>query len=84
MALELFKHGFVSEAFKLGSQYTKTDFYEFAGRIGIKETRCNKICNSMLDKSELVEDLIQKSFLSNDLKNKYLESYFNKLGRLRS
>jgi serine/threonine-protein kinase HipA len=84
MALELFKDGFITESYKPGSKHTRADFYEFAGRIGIRENRLNKLYNSMLDKSEEVEEFVKISFLCNDLRDKYLEGYFNKLSRLRN
>lgn len=84
MALELFKDGFETEQFHEGSKYTKPDFIEFAERIGINKVRFNKIYNKMLDNSSSVENLVSQSFLSDSLKSQYLNTYFQKLDRLKS
>jgi serine/threonine-protein kinase HipA len=83
LALELFKDGFISEEFKHGSKHTKTDFYEFANRIGIKQIRFNRIYDPLLDRSDDVKNLVNKSFLSEQMKEQYRESYYNKLDRLK-
>ena len=83
LALELFKDGFETEAFKAGSKYSLQDFVEFANRIGINEKRFTKLYNAMLTKTEEVEELISKSFLKEGLKKVYLEGYYNRLNRLK-
>ena len=81
-ALELFKDGFQTEEYKAGSKYTRQDFVEFAGRIGISDTRSSKILNEMTGKLEMIEDLIIRSFLNDEMKAIYLKSYLDKLKRL--
>lgn len=83
LALELFKDGFTTEAYNYGSKFTKADFYEFAKRIGIKETRFNTIYESFLNKEDKVKDLVQLSFLSEKMKVQYLEGYYSKSDRLK-
>ncbi len=83
MALELFKDGFQTEAFKAGSKYTRPDFVEFAKRLEIKEIRFNKILDEITGKTKKVEELISRSFLNDNMKSEYLKSYQNRLGRLR-
>lgn len=83
LALELFKDNYESETYKAGSKYTKPDFVEFAKRIGINENRFSKIYNGMLDKTEQVKEMVNASFLRNDLKKVYFESYVDRLRRMK-
>ena len=82
-ALELFKNGFVTDAFKAGSKYTKEDFFVFGKRIGIKEERANKIIERFLSGNESIEDLVQRSFLSDELKSVYISLVNDRRERLR-
>ncbi len=82
-ALELFKDGFQTEAYKTGSKLTKPDFAEFAKRVGINNIRFETIYNDMISKTDAVKDFILKSFFNNQMKEKYLLSYQNKFERLR-
>lgn len=84
LALELFKDGFVTAAYKAGSKYTKPDFELFAGRLGINEKRVNKIYNEMLTESNKVEEFVSKSFLKEEIKKIYFQNYLNRLDRLKS
>ncbi|KUG25030.1 hypothetical protein ASZ90_005168 [hydrocarbon metagenome] len=82
LALDLFKDDFETEAYKAGSKYTKTDFEEFAKRIGINKNRFTKIYDAMLDKTNQVKEMVDASFLRSDLKKVYYESYVSRLERL--
>jgi len=81
-ALDLFKDNFVTEAFKAGTKYTGTDFLEFGKRIGISETRIKKIVSSFINTPVKVYDLIQRSFLSDEIKKIYTENFNKKYERL--
>jgi serine/threonine-protein kinase HipA len=83
LALGLFKDNFETDAYKAGSKYTKPAFEEFAEKIGINQNRFTKIYDAMLDKSDQVKEMINASFLRDDLKEVYYESYVRKLERLR-
>lgn len=83
LALELFNDNYETDAFKAGSKYTKPDFIEFAKRIGINENRFVKIYDTMLDKTDQVKKIIDGSFLRDDLKEVYYESYVGRLERLK-
>jgi serine/threonine-protein kinase HipA len=83
LALDLFKEGFVTEAYKAGSKYTKPDFAEFAERTGINNKRFNKIFDDMVTNIDKVKELISKSFLEEKIKEDYLESYLTRLERLK-
>ena len=58
LALELFKDGFVTTAYKAGSKYTKPDFEVFDGRLGINEKRFNTIYNELLTETDKVEEFV--------------------------
>ena len=83
-ALELFKDGYQTEAYKVGSKITKPDFVEFANRVGINNIRIEKIYNDMITKSDTVNKLISTSFLESDVKEIYQEKYNKKLSRLNN
>ena len=84
LALDMFKEGFETEFYKAGSKYTLPDFIEFATRLGINEKRMLKIFIEMLSGSKQVEMLVNNSFLNDELKIKYLDSYHLKYKRLEA
>lgn len=82
IALELFKGEFITESYKHGSKYGRDDFYEIGIRIGISKTRIDKIYQRFLHKEDIINSLIRRSFLSNELKGRYFESIVGRLERL--
>jgi len=72
-SLEFFKDGFMTEAFKVGTKYTRVDFIALGNKIGIKNDRVEKILSKFTSSSEEVTALVEKSFLSDDLKEKYIQ-----------
>lgn len=72
-ALELFKDGFITEAYKSGSKYTREDFYVFGKRIGMKESRIKNILEKFSGKEDAITNLVTNSFLSEELKAGYIE-----------
>jgi len=83
-ALELFKDNYMTVAYRAGSKYTRQDFIELAERIGMNKNRIDKIYSEMLNKTDHVKKLIANSFLREELKKVYLESYYNRLERINS
>jgi serine/threonine-protein kinase HipA len=59
------------------------DFHAFAERIGILPHRIKPLLNSFLNRTNEVEDLVQRSFLNTKMKKKYLFFYSDKLKRLQ-
>lgn len=59
-----------------------TDFVNFGKEIGVNEKRIEKILIPFCEKQELVEELIQHSFLSNSSKKAYLIHYNTKRNQL--
>jgi serine/threonine-protein kinase HipA len=81
MALTLFKDRF-TEAYDAQGFYTYDDFLEFGKVLGIKESRVVKIIEAFNGKEESVDRLVDASFLSNDLKVIYENTYKDKMTRL--
>jgi serine/threonine-protein kinase HipA len=80
----LFADDFKSESFKKNLHPNKTDFEEFAKRIGVSENRMEKLIRPYLEKQPLVETLISRSFLTEDNKRGYLMMYQTKRNYLLS
>lgn len=74
----LFADNYKSGAFKINGHPSKTDFIEFAKRIGVAETRIEKLVGPFLERQQQVEKLIKNSFLSEPEKRGYLFMYNNK------
>ena len=59
------------------------DFLEFGKVLGIKESRVDKIIEAFDGKEESVDSLVDKSFLRDDLKEYYKQTYKDKLTRVK-
>jgi serine/threonine-protein kinase HipA len=59
------------------------DFYDFGIAIGLVPKRVTQFLDLFLSKSNEVEKLVAKSFLSDELKSLYLKYYADKLKRLQ-
>jgi len=81
-ALELFKGEFATESYKHGRKYAQDDFYEFGIKIGINKARIDKIYGGFLNKENIIRSLINRSFLSGELKEKYFDSVLSRMKRL--
>ncbi|MEI6048239.1 MAG: HipA domain-containing protein [Bacteroidota bacterium] len=80
----LFADEFKSERHKKFGHPAKADFIEFALRIGILESRIEKILAPFLEKQFFVESLINRSFLSEPNKRGYLLMYNTKRNFLKA
>jgi len=78
----LFADGYKSVTWKRTGHASKSDFVEFAKRIGITESRIDKLLSPFLTKHNNIEMLINRSFLSNPNKRGYLLIYQTKLNNL--
>ncbi len=78
----LFSDGFKSNKYKKNGQPSKDDFLEFALRIGMEKTRCDKLLDTFTKKQAPVEILVSRSFLSDDIKRDYLLMYNTRLNFL--
>ena len=71
----LFEDDFESEEMKKNGHVGLEDFHEFAKRLDIKEIRRDKLLEPFLEKQNMVEELIQRSFLNDQTKRAYLLFY---------
>jgi len=74
----LFADGFKSEQYQKNRHPSKTDFIEFAKRIGVAKGRMDKLLNPFLEKQPLLRSLVNRSFLSEANKRNYLLMYNQK------
>lgn len=74
----LFADDYKTEQYKLNRHPTTRDFEEFGKRIGISESRVQKIMRPYLERQPLMEMLISRSFLTEANKNGYLMMYQTK------
>lgn len=82
MALTLFKDRF-TEAYNAHGFYSYDDFFEFGKVLGIKESRVVKIIEVFNGKESSIDGLVDASFLRNDLKEYFKQTYKHKLKRLK-
>lgn len=71
----LFADDYKSEKYKNGINPTKSDFEEFGKRIGVAESRIDKLMTPFLVKQPLMETLLSRSFLTDANKRGYLMMY---------
>jgi serine/threonine-protein kinase HipA len=80
----LFADNFSSDDFQKHGHAAFTDFKEFGKRVGVNESRIDKISAPFLEHQSLVEKLIHNSFLNEKTKRAYLLHYKTRLNRLMS
>ncbi|MBS1774961.1 MAG: HipA domain-containing protein [Bacteroidetes bacterium] len=68
----LFADDFKSEQYKKNGHPNKSDFAEFAKRIGVTESRLEKLLNPFLEKQPFMETLVSRSFLTDANKRDYM------------
>ena len=78
----LFADDYKSEQYKKSGHPSKSDFTEFALRIGVIESRVEKLLNPFLEKQLFVKTLISRSFLTEANKRGYLLMYNTKRNQL--
>jgi len=78
----LFADGFKSEQYKKNGHPSKSDFIEFAKRIGLTESRVEKLLSPFIEKQPFMETLVNHSFLSDANKRGYLLLYNTKRNNL--
>ncbi|MBM3435364.1 MAG: HipA domain-containing protein [Bacteroidetes bacterium] len=80
----LFADDFKSEQYKRNGNPSKNDFAELAKRIGVADSRVDKLLRPFTEKQYLVETLVKRSFLDDAIKRGYLLMYNRKLNLLSS
>lgn len=74
----LFADDFKSAEYKTSGHPCKTDFMEFAKRIGVTESRVEKLLQPFFDKQPMMEILLSRSFLNEASKRAYQLIYNTK------
>ncbi|MCC5945642.1 MAG: HipA domain-containing protein [Bernardetiaceae bacterium] len=74
----LFADTFKSDSYKKNGHPSKADFIELAKRIGVMESRINKLISPFLERQIRVETLVKHSFLNDANKRGYLLMYNTK------
>jgi len=80
----LFADNFKSDEYKKNGHPSKNDFKELAKRIGVVESRVEKLLEPFLQKQPIMEELVNHSFLNDANKRGYLLMYNNKRNYLTS
>jgi serine/threonine-protein kinase HipA len=78
----LFSDGYRSEQYKKTGHPSRSDFWELAMRIGVAESRIEKLLNPFVEKQGFVETLVSHSFLTEANKRGYLLLYSTKRNHL--
>jgi len=79
----LFKDDFKSDQYKKSGHPSSADFKEFAIRIGILESRIEKLLSPFIENQTFVKTLINRSFLSEPNKRGYFLMYNTKRNLLK-
>lgn len=79
MALDLFANDYYTEAYNTLGYFSHTDFLEFGLKIGIQAKRLERILQDFTSKSDSVKQMIDNSFLENEIKEIYFNQYQNRL-----
>lgn len=78
----LFKDDFRTESHNANAFYAFDDFLEFGKRIGISETRTQKVIKGFSGSQNEVKNLVDKSFLNTENKKIYLALFKDKLAAI--
>lgn len=80
----LFSDDFYTESFKVLGFYGYDDFFEFGLRIGMLENRVKNVLEKFRAQNQKVLTLIQHSFLTEPVKQIYLQHYMDRLKMLNN
>jgi serine/threonine-protein kinase HipA len=82
-ALNLYEGDYQSEFYEAYGHYGRSDFLEFARRLGIIEIRAKRILDDFLNKKDQMICMVQNSFLLEEVKTIYINNLEGKIKRLR-
>ena len=80
-ALSLYEGDMNSNFYQHYGFYGKPDFIEFAKRLGILQKRAERILLEFTEKKDLVIELVHQSFLAEEVKEKYVANYRDKMNK---
>ena len=81
-ALDLYKNDHESEYYSTYGYYGRSEFIEFAKRLGIVEVRYKRIINEFIENELIVNDLIRNSSLSNNALDSFTTNFKSRIKRL--
>jgi serine/threonine-protein kinase HipA len=79
----LFEDDYKSDDYKKSLHPSKIDFIEFGKRIGVMESRIEKLLAPFLEKQKMIEELTNRSFLNPSSKRAYILLYNTKMNYLK-
>lgn len=82
MALDFYKGCYDSAFYSRHGFFGQPDFRAFAGKLEIQPVRIQRLLTQMLTNTREVIGLIERSFLPDDLKSRYINNYEERLSRL--
>ncbi len=80
-ALNLFEKDHESEYYATYGHYGRTEFIEFAKRLGIVEVRYMRVINEFVENESSIYDFIQNSSLSNNSIGSFITSFKSRVKR---
>lgn len=81
-ALQLYEGDYESPFYATYGYYGRDNFLELAQRLSILPKRAERILQTFLIKESLVIQMVNESFLANDLKGIYLKHFEDKISRI--
>lgn len=82
MALDLFNN-FETKSFKINGFYKRVDFIKLAEKLRVDWNRADRLINGFIMKRDMVIELINRSYLKDIVKSKYLEIVEDRLKAIR-
>lgn len=82
-ALDLYKGDIESKFYQEYGYFGRSDFEELANRFGLLPKRTKDIIDRLIGKEKDVVALVERSFLKDDVKTKYIYYYKDKLKRFK-
>ena len=81
-ALDLYDKDHESEYYSIYGHYGRTEFIEFANRLGIVEVRYMRIINEFIENKTAVNDFLQNSSLSDRALDSFTTNFKSRIKRL--
>jgi len=78
----LFSKDYQTKSFETNGYYAYDDFYEFAMKIGVLETRALRILEFFRENHEMTHILLERSFLNDSTKKEYVNCHLDRLKAL--
>lgn len=83
LALDLFANDYTTASFAANGFLAYDDFFEFGQRIGLQPARVRNLLKDIVEHEDQITALVQRSFLSPELQQRYLAAVASRRIRLR-